>query len=109
MVLFRKVQESAFDTAQLCRLKRFLRLPDTHPEIISALNNQDWRIPLIYVIDRIESRIRFLGHLVVFFPIRTAKIPVVEEHFLSSSEHTLCIENTIVSNKGLESIVVISG
>src|SRR6187431_2885689 len=106
MIFFWKIKQSAFNSSHLCRLKSFLTLSYWHSEIDSSLNNQNWRIPILNIINRIEFGIGFLRYSIVLFPIRSTKIPIVEENFFGCSKHTLCIENSIVGNKCFESVVM---
>src|SRR6187551_3040381 len=106
MVFFWEIKESAFYAAHLCCLKSFLPLPNRNSEIYSSLDNQNWCVPILNIIYRVEFGIGFLSYFIVFFPISTSKIPIVEENFFCGSKHTLDIENSIVGNKCLESVVV---
>src|SRR5690606_5985530 len=77
--------------------------------ILSALEKEDWCVPLVDEVARAEVEVCSLRCRVVLFPVWTAQIPVGEENFFGVAVHPYQVENTTVRNKCLEAVSVDSG
>ena len=108
MVFIGEKKELSRNTAEACCREGAFCLGIFNAEVLLTVNAEDGSVPTIYIeVRRSLKHLRTLA-IRILIPRCLPHIPVGEPHFFGFNILLLCIEDTIVCNECLETLVVIT-